>query len=170
MQQVILKSYDAHSRGTHGLRSAVFTIKPKKAKLCRTRVNYLGFIIEPGICKPEPQKVACIRSFPVPNNPNKVMQFLGLGQFYTRFISHFNRVSEPLRKLLRKNEPFVQTDKCNVAFEKFRNSLEELAYLKLPYLNRKFIIKSDSCRSGLGAVLLQEQDGQLYPIYYASRS
>jgi len=43
------------------------TVNPKKVQLCTQKLKYLGHIIEPGKCRPDPAKKACLKDYPRPN-------------------------------------------------------------------------------------------------------
>jgi hypothetical protein len=43
------------------------------------------------------------------------------------------------------------------------------AVVRLPDLSKDFVLRTDACDTGLGAVLLQEHDGTLFPVAYGSR-
>ena len=55
------------------------------------------------------------------------------------------------------------------AFFKLKQLLSQSPILKLPDLNRQFVLQTDASNFGLGAVLLQKTDGIRYPVAYASR-
>jgi len=57
--------------------------------------------------KPDPKKVKAIREFPQPGNQKNVKQFLGLADYYRRFIPNFSKVAKPLTDLLKKESAFV---------------------------------------------------------------
>ncbi|CAG7824499.1 unnamed protein product, partial [Allacma fusca] len=50
-----------------------------------------------------------------------------------------------------------------------KNSISATTHLKIPDLNKPFVISTDASNTGLGAVLLQEHEDQLYPCWFASR-
>ncbi|TAE09121.1 MAG: hypothetical protein EAZ95_16405, partial [Bacteroidetes bacterium] len=77
--------------------------------------------------------------------------------------------------LTRKNQPekVRWTAECEEAFMNLKTALMEKPILRLPNLNKDFVLRTDASHIGLGAVLLQEEDGdhppRLFPIAYASR-
>ena len=75
-----------------------------------------------------------------------------------------------MRQLLKKGAPFTWTSECEIAFESLKASLCELTSLHLPDMNRKFILQSDSSGTGVGCVLSQEHEGEIVPVWYASRA
>ena len=52
----------------------------------------------------EVEKVDRVLSWPQPKNMKDVRKFLGLANYYRRFIKDFARVARPINVLMRKNE------------------------------------------------------------------
>ena len=73
------------------------------------------------------------------------------------------------QQTLEKNRPFLWTTECQVAFETQRKKLVEAPVLAYPSSEEDFILNTDASATGIGAVLLQMQDGVERPIAYASR-
>jgi len=84
-----------------------------------------------------------------------VRQFLGLINFYRKFIKAFSQISHPLRKLLAKDRPFVWTIECQRAFAELKVKLVTAPVLALPRLDAPFVVRSDASFSGLGFVIGQ---------------
>jgi hypothetical protein len=151
------------------LMAAGLTIHPKKVQLCRQRLKFLGFIVEPGKCFPDPDKVVKIRNFPVPKCVKDIQAFLGLIGFYRKFIPEVSKKAKPLTTLTQKNVVFIFGETELNALNFLKNSLSEMSELYLPDLNSPFIITTDASIKGLGAILSQEQQSIRHPIWFASR-
>ncbi len=130
-------------------------------------LKFLGHVLMPGMLKPDYKKVQAVSEFPVPEHKRAVQQFLGLAGYYRKFIKDFATVVKPLSDLT-KDVPWEWTTEAAQAFDDIRSLLEDAAGLRLPDLNREFVIQTDASGVGLGAVLMQEHENQLYPIYLAS--
>ena len=167
-------SFEEHMAHLHwvftALKNAGFRIKPDKLQLCQQRIKLLGFIIEPGKVIPDPDKVHTVLNFPRPSNRSEIQRFLGFGQFYARFVHNFNGISEPLRKLLRKGTDFIWSSDCESAYKKLITEFSHLTELRLPDLNKKFLIQTDASDKSCAAILSQQHDGILVPVWFASRS
>ena len=96
--------------------------------------------------------------------------FLGLANYSSRFIPHFVTLSEPLRKLIRKDVSFHFRAEQKAAFESLKQSMAEAGTLAYFDKNAPSKIIADASPVGLGAVLVQSQDGAWVLICYASRS
>ena len=64
-------------------------------------------------------KTEAVSTFPRPKTQNDVRSFLGLCNYYRRFVQKISKIATPLNQLLQKDKPFHWDDKCQTAFEKF---------------------------------------------------
>ncbi len=155
------------------LRQAGLKLKPNKCFFLRDEVTYLGHTISKKGIAPDPLKTKKMREYPVPTNVTKVQQFLGLSSYYRRFVSGFAKIAGPLHALLKKGATFKWTLECQQAFDRLKQLLVTTPVLAFPRFGpgHDFILETDASALGLGAVLAQRQDdGQVHPIAYASRS
>jgi len=67
------------------------------------RVGFLGVVIGPNGIEIEKEKVDGVLSWPIPKNIKDVRKFLGLANYYRRFIKDFTKVARPMNMLTRKN-------------------------------------------------------------------
>ena len=81
-------------------------VKPEKCTFCATEVDFLGMIVGRDGIKMDQTKVKAILDWPEPKNVKGVRSFLGLANFYWRFIKDYVRVARPLHNLTKKEEPF----------------------------------------------------------------
>ena len=155
------------------LRLAGLTLKPKKCCFLREEVQYLGHVISKRGILPDPEKTQKVHEFPTPTDVTRVRQFLGLASYYRRFVPGFARIPNSLHYLTKKDVPFEWTEECQAAFERLKGLLTAAPILAYPRFGPgvEFVLETDACLKGLGAVLGQTQeDGYVHPIAYASRS
>ena len=67
-------------------------LKPGKCEFCKTKIEWLGMIIEEGKISMDPGKVKGISEWPSPTTVKQTRGFLGFGIFYRRFIRHFSEI------------------------------------------------------------------------------
>ena len=111
-----------------------------------------------------------MKKFPVPKTVRNVQQFLGLANYYRRFINNFSLIAKPLFCLLKKEiKTIIWTAKEQEAFDNLKNALCEAQVLQYPDFDKPFIITTDASGYGIGAILSQEELDNDLPIAYASR-
>ena len=152
------------------LQAAGMKLKPKKCRLLRRKVNYLGYIVSSGGVQTDPLKVECILSWPSPTTQKELRQFLGLASYYRRFVKGFASIAAPLNHLLEKGKPWEWTKVCEHAFSSLKKMLTTSPILAYPDFETEFTVDCDASGDGLGAVLSQCIGGGENVISYASRS
>ena len=165
---------DAHVRDLQqlftALRAANLKLSPKKCVLGAAEVHYLGHIVSRSGVRPDEGKVRAVRDYPQPKNVTELRRFLGLAQYYHRFIRDFSRVASPLFALLKKGATFEFSAECCSAFQQLKTALTSAPVLAHPDLERPFIIECDASSVGYGACLSQlDTEGNERVVAYASR-
>ena len=79
-------------------------VKPKKCKWKVREVEFLGVVIGPRGVEMQKEKVEGVLNWLVPQNVKEVQKFLGLTNYYRRFIKDFARIAAPLHVLVRKEQ------------------------------------------------------------------
>jgi len=78
-------------------------IKPEKCMWKVRKIGFLGVIIGPNGIEMEKEKVDRVLSWPKPKNIKDIRKFLGLANYYRRFIKDFARIARPMNMLTRKD-------------------------------------------------------------------
>ena len=153
------------------LREFGLRLKRSKCKLMQPSVEYLGYRIDSQGLHTMADKVAAIQEAPRPQNVKELRAFLGLVQYYGRFVPRLSMHAYPLNQLLRKGVRWSWGSPCETAFCDLKSllaSTEVLAHYD-PALPVK--LDCDASAVGLGAVLAHVfPDGTERPIAYASRT
>jgi len=79
-------------------------VKPEKCKWKVREVEFLGVVISPKGVEMQKKKVEGVLNWPAPRNIKEVQKFLGLTNYYRRFIKDFARIAAPLYMLVRKEQ------------------------------------------------------------------
>ena len=79
-------------------------VKPEKCKWKVREVKFLGVVIGPKGIEIQREKVEGVLSWLAPRNVKEVQKFLGLANYYRRFIKNFVRIAAPLHVLVRKEQ------------------------------------------------------------------
>lgn len=144
-------------------------LQPNKCEFLKTEVMYLGHLITQDGVKPDPKKIESVKNYPVPKSPKDIKSFLGLAGYYRRFIENFSKLSQPLTKLLKKEEPFIWTSLQQHSFETLKAKLCEEPILQYPDFSSTFNLTTDASNFAIGSVLSQGIGHDDLPIAYASR-
>ena len=118
-------------------------------------VDYLGYQlqVDKNSLHPMPEKVAAIVEAPEPRDIKELCAFLGLVNYYGRFINQLSTLTQPLNALLGKGVRWSWTKSYKKAFQMLKEKLassEVLAYYdpKLPLQ----LLDFDASAYGVGAV------------------
>ena len=155
---------------TH-LESAGLHLKEKKYTFCKSGVTYLGHIISADGLKPSPHKVKAVSELPPPSKISELKTFLGLVNYYAKFLPDSATKLAPLHKLLKHEEPWNWSTPQQKAFQGVKQSLLN-SYILAHYDDTKPIVMAcDASPFRVSSVLLQIlADGLEHPIAYASCS
>ncbi|XP_078793179.1 uncharacterized protein LOC144987743 [Oryzias latipes] len=155
----------------HLIKAAGLTINPGKCVVAQQQVEYLGHVVGQGLVKPRVGKVEAIQEYPIPTTKKKVRAFVGLVGWYSKFIPHFADRAAVLTDLTRASAPnkVVWTEDCDAAFRDLKRAITSESVLYSPDFTRPFILQTDASAVGLGAVLVQEAEGERHPVLFLSR-
>ena len=154
----------------HRIKDAGLKLQPTKCHFFRKAVSYLGHIVSEHGVAVDPSKVDKIKSWPIPTSSREVQQFLGLANYYRRYIKGFAEVAKPLHKLTERNTTFKWSPECDNAFSTLCYKLTTTPVLAYPDFSKEFILDTDASNNAIGAVLSQiGSDGQEHVIAYGSR-
>ena len=137
------------------LRAVNLKAKLSKCNFLQQQVLYLGHVISPDGIATDPSKTERITDWPTPQNVQEVQQFLGLASYYRRFIRNFAAIARPLHRLTERGKAFKWTIECENAFVKLKLCLRSSPILAFPDFSLPFILDTDTCQCGIGAVLSQ---------------
>ena len=152
------------------LDEAGFKLRLDKCYFCVPSVSYLGYIIDSNGLHPSPQKVKAIVEAPSPTNIKQLESYLGVFNFYRRFIPNASSVLEPLNALRRSDRRWSWEKEQVEAFQNSKKLLLNSSALAHFDANLPISVTADSSPYGLGAVLNHIIDGQERPICFASRT
>lgn len=147
------------------------TTNTAKEQISKASVQFHGVILSAEGLKIDPVKVKAIMDFTRPTNPSEVRSFLGMTNYCSRFIKNHSDLSEPLRKLILKEEAFVWNQECEKAFVELKQNLSNTRSLAFfnPKLQTELIV--DASPIGLGAILCQiGKENKPVVVAYASKA
>jgi len=133
-------------------------------------IELLGHIVGKNGISMCGDKVKAVLDWPTPTNVKELQSFLGLANYYRRFISQFSALTVPLTSLLQKDKPWIWSTHQDKAFQELKRLFLSQPVLSYPKLDRPFILECDASEFALGAILSQiGDDNKLHPISFYSR-
>lgn len=164
-------------------------LSPETCKFFQKSVKYLGHIVSERGVETDPDKVASLRSWPIPTNLKTICPFPGFAGYYRRFVEGYP--AKPLNDLTRgyattrkntraqdsKPQQFdpkqlfgsLWTPECQHAFTALIDKLTSAPVLGFADSKQPYILHTDASTTGLGAALYQDQNGELREIACASQ-
>ena len=159
------------------LEEAGLKLKPSKCELFQRQLAYLGHVISAKGVATDESKIEAIKNWPTPTMVTDVRSFLGFTGYYHRFIPKYVQVAHPLHELTsgenacKKKAAIKWDSKCQQAFDDLKTLCTMAPILVHANFTKPFKLHTDTCGTGLGAVLYQtKEDGTKAVIAYASRS
>ncbi|MEL6931000.1 MAG: RNase H-like domain-containing protein, partial [Cyanobacteria bacterium J06600_6] len=152
------------------LDEAGLRLNRKKCVFLAPEVEYLGHRIDSKGLHPTKKKLDAIMQAPVPTDASQLKAYLGLLNYYGRFLRNLSSELAPLYELLQKQRDFHWTKRHQMAFEKSKKMIESSSLLVFYDPNKPLILTTDASSYGVGAVLSHTIDGLERPIYCASRT
>nr|XP_025640756.1 uncharacterized protein LOC112735435 [Arachis hypogaea] len=114
------------------LRENNLYVKKEKCSFARDEVHFLGHIIKDGTLCMDQGKVKAIKEWEPPNKVSELRSFLGLANYYRRFIKAYSAKAAPLTDLLKKNHSWEWSKECQKAFDELKAAITEGPILALP--------------------------------------
>eukprot|EP01018_Ginkgo_biloba_P010340 Gb_18721 [translate_table: standard] len=130
--------------------------KLSKCEFWKEEIEYLGHIVSSKGISVDPKKVKAVKEWKTPASVHEVRSFLGLANFYRRFVLGFSKLVAPLTELLKKSKRFKWTEQCQKSFEILKQKFTEAPILTLPDTAKPFTLYTDASGIAVGAVLTQE--------------
>ena len=162
------KEHDERLRAVlQAIQKAGMTLNREKCQFYKSRISFLGHIIDHQGISQDPQKAKAITEMSPPTTVTQLRRFLGMTNQMNRFSPNLAQLSQPLRELLSTKRAWIWGPAQQEAFEKLK------AEIATPTVLAHYDVLADtkiSADASLGAVLLQLHKGTWRPVAFASRS
>jgi hypothetical protein len=122
----------------HGLKS-----HPDKCRFYCDRMEYLGHMIYPGGLDVVASKVEVVMSIPRPKDVSRLRAFLGLCNYYRKFVKTFSAIAKPLTMLTRFDQPWIWGDEQEATFQQLKERLASAPILHRPIAGRTYQLHTD---------------------------
>lgn len=180
IDDVLIASNNIHEHEQHlrtvleRLRENNLSINLNKCVFGADTVTFLGYEVSAKGAKPLPEKVQAIRDYPKPKTVRELRRFLGIINFYRRFLANAADHQAPLHNFLKNskkhdNSPIAWDKKSDTAFETCKADLVNATLLVHPAPNAPLALTVDASDFAIGAVLEQYKDQSWKPLSFFSK-
>ncbi|KAF9760668.1 Retrovirus-related Pol polyprotein from transposon [Nosema granulosis] len=137
LDDIIIFSENEHRHMEHirtvlkKLDSAGIVLNRKKCRFMQREVKILGNIISEGTVKPDPEKIECIKNYPMPQTLRELRSCLGTMNVTRNFIPKFSQIAGPLNNRLkrggtkRSTKTLIHTEETIRVFKELKAKLSE---------------------------------------------
>lgn len=150
------------------------TINASKCTLGVPEISFLGHHISENGTKPLPEKVEPILNYPLPKTVKELRRFLGLLNFFRRFLPHAAHNQTALNSYLqgsKKNDNRIinWTTKSEQEFQNCKNLISNATLLAHPKPEAQLILQVDASDFAIGGALMQLVGKDCQPLAFFSR-
>ena len=177
MDDLLIFSKDEESHIRHletvlsRLKENKLYVSPKKCEFMKNELDFLGLVVGKEGIRVNPKKVEVLKTWPKPKTLTEVRSFMGLLQFFRRFIKDFSKISAPLTNLTKKGVGIQKWDEsCDEAFDTLKEAITSAPVLVPPDWKKPFRGHIDASESAVGGTLTQlDDDGNERAIAFFSK-
>ena len=151
---------------TNGLRA-----RPDKCEFVKSKVVYLGYELSHEGLRPLPHRVEAIKKFVKPTTIKELQKYLGVLNFYHRFVKNLAEIVAPLTAALKGDakDKLCWSDDMDSAFEHSKTALASASLLAFPVRGAEITVATDASSVAVGAVILQKVNNVVQPLVFYSR-
>jgi len=145
-------------------------VKPKKCVWKVKEISFLGVIMGPKGFRMEKKKVEKVTNWPTPQYVKDVQKFLGLANYYRRFVKDFAKITKLLHQLVRKDEKWNWGREQEEVFTQLKEIFTTEPVLAAPDLDKEMRVEADALDYATGGVLLVKgEDRRWRPVAFISK-
>jgi transposase InsO family protein len=144
-------------------------INPAKCVFAQEEVDFLGHHLTTSGLTPLPSHVHPILSFPPPADAKSLQRFLGMINFYRRFLPGIAKIMKPLTDATSAKGRLSWTPEMTLAFQAAKSALSSAIPLHFPNPSAPISLATDASNTHVGAVLQQKVHGSWQPLSFFSK-
>ena len=139
------------------LSEANMTAKPNKCFFGFETIDFLGHNVGNGSVTPIMKTLKKIEKAEIPKTKKQVRSFLGLTGYYRDFIQNYSTIVAPLTDLTKKTKPnkVIWEEEHDNSYNELKLAVNKAPVLRLPDMEKGFVLQTDASDVGLGAVVMQ---------------
>ena len=143
---------------------------PEKCSFNKMEVEYLGMFVNRDSIRMDDSKVKAIMEWPMPTTVHSVRSFLGLANFYQRFIKDYTMLTKPLTDLMQKDKAFTWGSTEANMFTSLKTRFTTAPILAYPDNDCQFRLETDTSDFVTGAVLSMLKNDKWHPVTFSSHA
>ena len=152
------------------LQDAGLVLRHDKCTFGAKEVDFLGHRLSAKGVLPLPSKVSAVKSFPVPTTVKALQEFIGMINYYHRFVPNLASIMTPLYEVLKgKPKSLTWGPPQESAFCASKDALAAATFLQFPAPGAPLSLSTDASDTAMGAVLEQTINGHPQPLAFFSR-
>jgi RNase H-like domain found in reverse transcriptase/Reverse transcriptase (RNA-dependent DNA polymerase) len=151
------------------LRQHTLFAKLSKCEFNRASLPFIGHVVGQNGVEMQQSKVQALAAWPRLTTVTEVQSFMGLANYYPRFIRDFARISAPLSELTKKGVHFEWRGDQKNFFQNLKDAVKSAPVLQLADPAEPYIVTCDASDVGIGTGLEQESENGPHPVAFASR-
>ena len=119
-------------------------------------MTFCGHVVFDHDVEVDPKKIEAVKNYPRPLTPTDIRSFLGLANYYRRFVEGFSTIVAPLTALTKKKAMFESCETCEKSFRELKDLLTSAPVITLPRSGEGYVVYCDASLVGLGCVLMTD--------------
>ena len=144
--------------------------KQSKCEFFTRRVDFLGHIVSSKGVEVDDKKLDIVRDWAPPANVHELRSFMGLANFFRRFVRRYTHIAAPLHSLTSKNVVFRWESQHQAALEELKQALSSAPVVVPPNPSLPYLVYTDASDLQIGAVLTQDHGQGPQVVAFESRS
>ncbi len=136
-------------------------LKLRKCEFNAKEIGFVGFVITLDEVRMEPDRIATIAEWPIPESHRDIQVFLGFANFYRRFIKGFSKIVKPLTAMLKGGKegkifgPFVLTPEMKDAFRRLQDEFTRAPVLAHFDYEKPIRLETDASGFAIAGIISQ---------------
>ena len=131
------------------LRENKLYVNPEKCSFFASEVNYLGHIVSKDGLRADPKKTQAVTNWPMPKDRHDVRAFLGLSNYFRRFVKDYGKIASGLTRLTKESVTFLWDPRAQESFDKLKEALTSPPVLAMPDFTKPFTVECDASQWAL---------------------
>ena len=150
----------------HGIR-----LKRSKFIMTKPSLEYVGLVVDAAGVKPSPKKLDALLNVPIPKCVDDLRSYLGMVNYYSKYIPNLANTAAPLYALLQKDASWYWSPACDIIYKTLQAAITSNSTLVQYNSALPLVLECDASSNGVGAALHHIMpDGNKRPIAFALKS